>query len=445
MPYVDQFRVLKSPLNSPAGFRSGTMSRNGVKLVTSWNGSSASMWDGQQKTFSFRGNEETDYADLSGQDLRRNVLTAYSREYDTGHEFSTSKSEFGLPISADYNITALNNGVVGDVIKYIGPLWASRTGSASHITSGVSTATLDAYGRRFISDTIPTAPEVSLSAFLGELREQLPKIPGAAFTSRRTRPASSAGDEYLNWQFGLAPTGRDIGKLAFAVTQFNKRVKQLQKDSSLVVRRKRRNETLHEISVLGTSSEAQGVYAPRGDATTFGLFSTASADKLTVFREKSTEVWFSGAYSYHLAEAHSFLGKLERYDQLANSLLGTRITPDTVWQLTPWSWLLDWVSDAGVFVKNLSYLSSDNLVLRYGYVMAKTTYVETKTVVGLGVRGNLTPPITVASTWSNTIKQRRRATPYGFGLDLSSFTSRQWSILAALGLTKGDKSLRRSG
>jgi hypothetical protein len=39
-------------------------------------------------------------------------------------------------------------------------------------------------------------------------------------------------------------------------------------------------------------------------------------------------------------------------------------------------------------------------------------------------------------------KRRIKSTPFGFGLSPGSFTARQWSILAALGMTRGPRSLR---
>jgi hypothetical protein len=117
------------------------------------------------------------------------------------------------------------------------------------------------------------------------------------------------------------------------------------------------------------------------------------------------------------------------------------LTPEVVWSVTPWSWLIDWFTDLGSFMTNITELNGDDLVLRYGYVMCETRETYTKTVY-LKPRASSTFPTAVSSSWSSTVKQRQRATPYGFGLDTGAFSSRQWSILSSLGLTRSDRSLR---
>lgn len=163
---------------------------------------------------------------------------------------------------------------------------------------------------------------------------------------------------------------------------------------------------------------------------------------VTVVDEFYDSAWFSGAYTYYATELNQMFGKLSEYEAKANHLLGTRITPETVWELTPWSWLIDWYSNIGQIVHNASLLSQDSTVLRYGYVMHETHATRSFTVTGL--KGNFTneplPAVTVS--YSIVAKRRTRATPYGFGIDVSSLSPRRWAILAALGMTKGSKSLR---
>lgn len=155
---------------------------------------------------------------------------------------------------------------------------------------------------------------------------------------------------------------------------------------------------------------------------------------------QSTRSWFSGAYTYHLAEADTFLGKLERYEQEMNHLLGTRFTIETLWELAPWSWLTDWFVDVGSFLGNLTALSSDRLVLRYGYVMNHQVATREHSLGGLVPKG--TGPTRVANSFSIERKARRRATPYGFGLNVEQFSASRWAILGALGMTKSPRRLR---
>lgn len=156
----------------------------------------------------------------------------------------------------------------------------------------------------------------------------------------------------------------------------------------------------------------------------------------------STEKYsFSGAYTYLLNVDDTMLGRLERFEQISNLLLGTRLTPSVLWELAPWSWLTDWFWNVGDIISNASSLSDDGLVLRYGYLMRHTLAFNRYTISsGVTLQGGLkTGPIT--ATFTRETKERVKATPYGFGLDPASFSAGRWAILGALGLTKSNKIL----
>jgi hypothetical protein len=136
------------------------------------------------------------------------------------------------------------------------------------------------------------------------------------------------------------------------------------------------------------------------------------------------------------------MGRLRRYEALANHLFGTRITPELVWNLAPWSWAFDWFTNAGDVIHNISLLGVDGLVLQYGYAMrsmnVKHEMVQTVTS-GLGGRNLGFGGLTSTRLVFTETKQRIRANPYGFGIDDLSLSGRQLAILAALGLTKGKR------
>jgi len=119
----------------------------------------------------------------------------------------------------------------------------------------------------------------------------------------------------------------------------------------------------------------------------------------------------------------------------ANHLLGLDLTAEVLWNLAPWSWLSDWVANTGDNISNASAFQQDGLVLRYGYLMVhRETYQTRRMDAVYDVRGNALLPGSIVLT--TTSKTREPATPYGFGIDTSSFTGHQWGILGALGMTK---------
>lgn len=437
MPYYTQSRSLPSDQTNAGA----TAYFNGVPVVVG----GVVVPAGSQVTDSFRGNGNDDYEKLSGEDLRRNFRNDYKNRFDKGHRFSTTKKEV---VVSSGTITTPQRGTSPSIV-YSGLVYPSRlstTGSDYPAASLVPDSKRQADGRQLINMTIPTAPEVSLAAILGELKEKLPSIPTAGF--RNGVNPNSIGGEYLNVEFGWRPLIGDVESAARAVADAGAILRQYSADNGRVVRRR---------ASLGTersnveSFASRNFTIPRLDATTVTTRFVGSAlGTASVLDSVQVSTWFSGAYSYYLAGADSFLDKITAYEQKANRLLGTRITPDTIWQLTPWSWLFDWFGDFGTFVSNLTNLQMNSTVLRYGYVMHRTDAKRLVTMRPLykpagSTYPAATGPASITMLGTHVSKQRMKATPYGFGLDVGAFSSRQWAILGALGMTKSDRKLRESG
>jgi len=121
--------------------------------------------------------------------------------------------------------------------------------------------------------------------------------------------------------------------------------------------------------------------------------------------------------------------------ETAKKLLGFDITPEVLWELVPWSWAVDWFTNVGDLIKNVSAFSTDGLVMRYGYIMEHS--IARDTYIHIGPTGFRSQSVFCEPyTFVCETKLRRRATPFGFGLNLEALTGRQKSIIAALGLTR---------
>jgi hypothetical protein len=296
-------------------------------------------------------------------------------------------------------------------------------------------AVLDALGTNAIAGCIPTNPLSGMGQFLGELRD-LPKVPAIQLWKQRARYfkslARNGSSEYLNVQFGWVPFIKDIRSFALTVKDKEKHIAQYDRDSGRHVRRRRGcpSEKTSTTTNLGTNYGSPPLH--------LDLFSVPG----TLLRTTATvrRRWFVGAFTYYLTP--SGLGKwseAKRAEQLANHLYGLRITPDLLWKLAPWSWAADWVGNIGNVIHNWSAFQNDGLVMHYGYVMEETTRITDYALVGALVKG--VPPCTPTQTFITTTKYRRRATPYGFGLNAQAFTAKQWSIIAALGISRAPRSL----
>lgn len=439
MPVVTQTRI------TPAVHRTYECKYNGQMRFAG----SLDYPTGSQTTTSFRSGPKFEpYVDDSVTAAATSTdsgLEAYRREFhklreetngqfDTGHEFQTRRSQIDYILTA---VTLSKRDTTGGLRTYTGHMYPT-TGTTSEYADVApaypSRTTIQADGRKAIQRTIPSKPEAGIATFLGELRESLPQFVGHAVavggSARRVY-----GQEYLNLQFGIRPFISDIQKMARSVLHAASLLRQYQRDSGRVVRRRYKLYETSKVTLAGSYVSNPYWVQPTG-FTDFDL--GVSYGPVYVTDLQKSVASFSGAYSYHLSKGHSFLGKLEEYEQKAQHLLGIEITPDVLWELTPWSWLLDWQGDIGTFMSNVTSLSDDSTVLRYGYVMHHTSSVRIRSqMVYQGGRGT---EIRRESTQYE--KLRTKSTPYGFDALVSNFTSKQWSILAALGMTKSATVLR---
>jgi len=149
------------------------------------------------------------------------------------------------------------------------------------------------------------------------------------------------------------------------------------------------------------------------------------------------QAWFSGCYTYFAIPppvTNSAADRMARYAAYADHLLGIRLTPEVVWNLTPWSWAIDWFTNTGDIIHNISAFSRDSLVMKWGYQMNSTRQRAWCSSTG-GAIGSST--VTAASVYTiREHKVRFPATPYfGFGTT-GSLSGGQKAILLALGLSK---------
>lgn len=280
----------------------------------------------------------------------------------------------------------------------------------------------------------PTRSEAGVNVALAELfHDGMPSF-SLSLLKSRTHTLKSAGQDYLNIEFGWKPLVSDITKTIRALKKASAVIRQFERDSGRVVRRR-----FALPAITSTSERSLDPYSANYGAPleNYGLTRRGSIQLVS-----STEVsnWFSGTFTYYVATDSSVLAKLERFEQLGNKLLGTRLTPDVLWELMPWSWLIDWFTSVGDSLANAVAFQNDGLVMPYGYMMRRTriTTVASCTLVSKAIPGFEVP---FSNTFTVDQKERVRATPYGFGLSLDALSIRQWAILTALGLTRAPSRL----
>lgn len=391
-----------------------------------------------QTTYSYRTSGEVDDSLQEDSRTTRNGFTTFDPTYDKGHEFWTESSRTELAPRDVY--IQWRDSRIGQTMFYRGPLVPRYKPTISPVTRW-SSSDLEArdYGNKAIKATSPLAPQASAAQFLGELLSSLPSGLGIALFESRANVARGAGGEYLNVQFGWIPFLQDLQKAVRALQRATTILEQLERDNGRNVRRRFafpvKRESLFS-SVHGSEQSGYAYTAPIPD----DYLKTPASYSLLSNATRATSIWFSGCFTYAIPTDDSVMSRIREYSAKAALLLGARVDPSTVWELAPWSWLIDWKLGIGDMISNLSSLSEDGLVLRYGYLMRHSKSIHsvhipaTQTNLGWQV-----PPVTLSTVVEQ--KERIRATPYGFGLSSSSFTEKQWTILGALGLSKSPKSL----
>lgn len=362
---------------------------------------------------------------------------------DTGHPFSTVKQ---------WKYNSMLDFYCGSSLGwYRGAL--AVAGASDWQSIPVWNSSLD--GTNAIKATIPTNSVANLAVDLAEIvREGIPKAIGSILDlSSRAAFYRSLGSEYLNVQFGWVPFVRSIQKTISAMLNASQIISQYERDSGRVVRRKfgfqPRIETQNFAPLsLGFYLDVPQVFLTQGGTVVSSPWQHLFSDYVNpgnpgnnrlgrVTRSIITrqDVWFSGAYSYYLPKAGISIGQdLERFEALANKLLGTRLTPEVLWNLTPWSWLADWFANIGDNLAVASARQFDGLVIRWGWLMRKTHIVDTSVLKGVvfrnGFRGDLETSFHVER------KERVEATSSKFALQGGALSAAQLAILAALGMTR---------
>jgi len=371
---------------------------------------------------------------------------------DIGGDFVTQKksADFGvIPrawIDSGWQFIDASKDTYKDVYK--GPVCISECrieGLCSfpdYINS--SNASLDMFGATAIANCAPTKPTANLLASLAEAyHDGLPKLLGKATWQARTqraidvrRKAGTGADEFLNYQFGWLPLVSDVRDFVKGVAFMDMLLQQYIRDNGKVVRRQ--FAFTPEVSVSETIISSNTVPYTGTNPGLVPNFQKQPRGKVLRRRETVVERWFSGAFVYHLpktffSELYSpFADKFQVY----RKVFGLELTPDVLWELTPWSWAADWFSNAGDVIHNVGAWSNGGLVMKYGYIMEHTYVRDTYTFVGpTNLNGGeyQRPPDTVLVSET---KMRRRANPFGFGLTMGGLSTLQKSILTAVGLTR---------
>jgi len=321
---------------------------------------------------------------------------------------------------------------VNDRIKYDGPICipVPRVATLGSTPPSRDDSYLDQYGATAIRIVDPSNPNADLGESLGEIvADKRVSLPGIQSWKRRTEVAKAAGSEYLAAVFGWLPLVGEVKDTAQSVRDGNQIMKHYHDHAGTNVHRE------FEFDVIeGQDETSTGPLRCQYAAnSTISAFATVPGVPVTIKRTSTTRRWFSGSFTYSATQASS-LGRCLGLESEVDKLYGLTLTPDVLWELVPWSWAIDWFSNAGDVIHNATSLGASGLVMRYGYIMEETSIKDTYSMPSTGITGVEGAPPDCHIT--HVIKRRREANPFGFGLSWEGLSPTQLAIIAALGITR---------
>lgn len=332
-------------------------------------------------------------------------------------------------------------------VTFSGPVWPINPSLLSFPpkTLNVSSRTqLEQLGATAVARAKPDNEVLSLSTLLGELaHEGIPRVSLDTWervidVARRDKSVKGlpreAASSYLNKEYGFDPVVSDILKFADGIARVERILTQYERDAGRPVRR--RYEFPPSLTTTRTvySSTADVYLSPYNS----GYLGPGFANR-NVIRVRSTSQrrWFSGAFVYHLPSDYDSRGMIRKFSSRANQLFGLTLTPEVLWDLAPWSWAVDWFSNIGDVLNNVSARTTDGLVMKYGYLMEHTIIRDTYTRENPEQFKNPESRLDGSISLVTETKQRRRANPFGFGVSWEGLSPFQLSIAAALGISRG--------
>ncbi len=399
---------------------------------------------------------------------------------DTGHPFASYKvRSYGNPMLLTYksstsNITADVNlseytpfpldldptglfSVKGNIFRrHTYFQWPSTGGylssSAPSLSNQIySNAVKNSLSSGLIASANPWKPKATLAQTILELMSG--DIPTVFKNLRKyiyqlQSIKRAAGSDWLNIQFGWVPLANDIRAtvevlmklhmLLYADDQAYRRTRGGDLGSWSRLFETPYSRVLTTGSPLNSSTtsdpfvkDAQGI-TPRSSPPPIG----AGVGAWSLSTRITADFRFSAKYHRGARPNSQERGYLER----AMELLGLEVTPAVLWELTPWTWLLDWATNLGSVASNITMLNWSNVLLDYAYL---TCVVKTTSSVSVKLSSSLiSANTTVNGTYfglgfESIEKVREQASPFGFSVSWDGLNPFQLSILAALGMSRG--------
>lgn len=331
--------------------------------------------------------------------------------------------------------------------SFVGPCATISALTVSNLRAGMKTQLLSDMGDNvlsMLSRTVPNRRIFSLARYFGELKDIPRTIAGrletlvaarkSVVTATRKRGARQLAAEYVSYQFGWEQLYKDIVKLVNYPEQFAKKL-------NFLMRRNGKLTTLRFEMDLPprtvASPPAFVMYMLEGESQKSLTHEAVTFNKLRLAVNVLVD--------FPRLDVPEFRRALYLHD------LGVNPTPEDVYNLVPWTWLIDWFTGIGDYVAAYDNVNQDPDLINYGFVTGISTLRSRSVHCVKRVCTNIvsvTPPVpawTQTTVMPNEITrearldatlQIRRTLTSAYGVkpswDFGSLSDYQLSILGAL-------------
>lgn len=266
---------------------------------------------------------------------------------------------------------------------------------------------------------------------------------GGLTKSRLMQPKFLA-DQFLNEQFGWVPFLKDVNQLLANIVNYTDRIRRLAQENGQWIRRR---ATLVNNSSRTLISQGEGCNLYPSNVlggVNWAMFYDPSAPYIPptweIIEEKTTYSTAVGSFRYYLPEFAGGYGDdlMSRLNTARRTidLFGLRVSPSNVYKAIPWTWLIDWVTGLGRSLQAVQDQTLDNMVAKYMSISHHVVSTRTFRQVMPFTKSNGGTKVLNFSQIID-VKQRQMATsPFGFYLDASEMSARQYAILGALGISR---------
>lgn len=274
----------------------------------------------------------------------------------------------------------------------------------------------------------PVKSGADLGQFIAELRDF------KSLFRFQLKSFKDLGGSYLNYQFGWKPFINDLVKFYRSMQKVERTIKFIRKNNNKWLRR---GGTIKNTTTTTTSSLGYSLLKPTLVSNFYDGVGSPSIRPTIRVNRIVEHVWFRARMKYYIPDLSVDKCESVISSRLLRRIYGLELTPALLWELTPWSWLVDWFGNVGDVLAVLSSQSYDNLTAKYAYVMRRyETESEYTTQQPIATSGGI---VVVNHSSKRLLSTKQRAeclSPYGFNLGWEDLSSYQLSILTALGLSR---------